>query len=232
MPLKRRNLSAASRSSRAAGIDSETFKTLGGPFINSVYDGKVIATDGYVLLIVDKKLLRCKYETDSLKIPHQGYKPISIPISFAAIDDAYNQLDLVPEEVSEDGKDKDCPECLGEGKVEFEYNAENGETYYHDCDCPICEGTGIREDYVPVKTGRMLVPEGSVFIMHRTFFDARRVWKAVEALRLMGFEQMTWVGESETGMNWFEVCDGMQLVLMPMANTGNFKQEIRIEMEE
>lgn len=207
-------------------------KKLTRPFINSVYDGKVIATDSYVMLIVDKKLLRCKYETDSQKIPRQqSYKPISISISFAAIDDAYNQLKLVPEEVSEDGKDKDCPECLGEGKVEFEYNAENGQTYYHECDCPICDGTGIREDYVPVKTGRMLAPEGSVFIMHRTYFDARRVWKVVEALRLMGFEKMKWVGESETGMNWFEVCDGMQLVLMPMVNTGNFKQEIRIEME-
>ena len=145
-------------------------KQLTRPFINSVYDGKVIATDGYVLLIADRKLLRCKYETDTLKIPHQSYKPISIPISFKAIDDAYNQLELVP--------------------------------------------------------------EGSVFIMHHTYFDARRVCKVVEALRLMGFEQMTWVGESTTGMNWFDVCDGLQLVLMPMANTCNFKQEIRIEMED
>lgn len=211
--------------------DEALRKQLTRPFINERYDGKVIASNGYVMLIVDRKLLRCKYETDKLRIPHQEYKPISIPISFAAIDDAYNQLELEPEEVAEDGKDKDCPECLGEGKVEFEYNAENGETYYHECDCPICDGTGIRDDYVPVKTGRMLVPEGSVFIMHRTFFDPRRVWKAVTALRLMGFEQMTWVGENETGMNWFDVCDGLQLVLMPMANTNNFKQEIIVKLE-
>ena len=212
--------------------DTYLRKQLTRPFINSVYDGKVIATNGYMMLIVDRKLLRCKYETDSLEIPRQqSYKPISIPIRFKVIDDAYNQLQLEEEEVPEKGKDKDCPECLGEGKVEFEYNAENGETYYHECNCPICDGTGIREDYIPLKTGRMLVPPGSVFIMRKTYFDACRVWKVVEALRLMGFEQMKWVGESETGMNWFEVCDGMQLVLMPMANTGNFKQEIRIEME-
>ena len=213
--------------------DSFLHKKLTRPFINSVYDGKVIAADSYVMLIVDKKLLRCKYETDSQEIPRQrSYKPISIPISFAAIDDAYNQLELEPEEVSEDGMNKDCPECLGEGKVEFEYNAENGQTYYHHCNCPICDGTGIREDYVPVKTGRMLIPFGAVFIMHHTIFDARLVWKVVEALRLMGFEQMTWVCEDERGANFFDVCDGMQLVMMPMANTGNFKQEIRVKMEE
>lgn len=212
--------------------DTHFRKQLTRPFINSVYDGKVIATDGYVLLIADRKLLRCKYETDTLKIPHQSYKPISIPISFKAIDEAYNQLELVPEEVSEDGQDKECPECDGAGEVEFEYNATDNQTYYHYCECPICNGTGIRNDYVPVQTGRMLVPEGSVFIMHHTYFDARRVCKVVEALRLMGFEQMTWVGESTTGMNWFDVCDGLQLVLMPMANTCNFKQEIRIEMED
>lgn len=213
--------------------DDEVFrKQLTRPFINESHDGKVMATDGYVLLIVDRKLLRCKYETYKLKISQQGYKPISTPISFAAIDDAYNQLELVPEEVSEDGKDKDCPECCGVGKVDFVYYAENGETYYHECDCPICEGTGIRDDYVPVKTGRMLIPFGAVFIMHNSYFDARRVWKAVTALRLMGFEQITWVGESETSMNRFEVCDGMQLLLMPMTNNGIFKQGIRVELEE
>lgn len=213
--------------------DDEVFrKQLTRPFINERHDGKVTATDGYVLLIADRKLLRCKYETDKLKIPQQGYKPISIPINFKTIDKAYHLLQLEEEEVAEDGKDKDCPECLGEGKVEFEYNAENGETYYHVCDCPICEGTGIRADYVPVKTGRMLIPFGAVFIMHNSYFDVRRVWKAVTALRLMGFEQMTWVGESETGMNLFDVCDGMQLVLMPMANTANFKQEIRVKLED
>ena len=207
-------------------------KQLTRPFINESYDGKVMATDGYVLLIVDKKLLRCKYETDKLKIPQQSCKSISIPISFAAIDDAYNQLELEPEEVSEAGKDKDCPECLGEGKVEFEYNAENGKTYYHECDCPICEGTGVLEDYVPIKTGRMIVPDGSVFLMKNCIFDVKRVMKVVEALRLMGFEQMTWVCEDEADANFFNVCNGMQLVLMPMANTGNFKQEIRVKLEE
>lgn len=212
--------------------DTHFRKQLTRPFINSAYDGKVIATDCSVLLIADRKLLRLKYETDSLVIPHQSYKPVSITISFKAIDEAYNQLELVPEEVSEDGLDKECPECDGEGQVEFEYNATDNQTYYHYCKCPICDGTGIRNDYVPIKTGRMLVPVGSVFIMHHTYFDARRVWKVVEALRLMGFEQMTWVGESTTGMNWFDVCDGLQLVLMPMVNTCNFKQEIRIEMEE
>ena len=206
-------------------------KKLTRPFIIESCDDKVVATDGYIMLIVDRKLLRCKYETDKLNIPQQSCESISIPISFAAIDEAYHLLQLEDEEVSEDGKDKDCPECLGEGKVEFEYNAENGETYYHVCDCPICEGTGIRADYVPVKTGRMLIPAGSVFVMRHTIFDARRVWKVVEALRLMGFEQITWVCEDERGANFFDVCDGMQLVMMPMANTGNFKQEIRIEME-
>ena len=38
MPLKRRNLSAASRSSRAAGIDSETFKILGDMKIIQISD--------------------------------------------------------------------------------------------------------------------------------------------------------------------------------------------------
>jgi hypothetical protein len=38
MPLKRKNLSAANRSSRAAGIDSETFKTLGDMKIIQISD--------------------------------------------------------------------------------------------------------------------------------------------------------------------------------------------------
>lgn len=181
--------------------DTHLRKQLTRPFIDSAYDGKVIATDGYVLLIVDRKMLRYKYETDSLKIPCHSCEPISKTIDFKNIDDAYNQLELEPEEVSEDGMDKECPECGGEGKVEFEYTADNNETYYHYCECPICEGTGIREGYVSVKTGRMLIPEGSVFLVGHTIFDARRVWKVVTALRLMGFERMAYVAESTTGMN-------------------------------
>lgn len=212
-------------------VDSVLHEELTSPFLNESYGGKVMATDGYVLLIVDRKLLRCKYQTYNLKIPSQSYEHINRLVSFSAVDEAYNQIALEAEMEAADGKEKECPECNGTGTVDWEYTDWEGEIHYHEFDCPICDGSGEREDYVPVPTGRMLIPYGTAFVMHHTYFDANRVWKAVTALRQMGFESMTWVGESPQGMNWFEVCDGLTLVIMPILPSHEH-QEIEIKLEE
>lgn len=211
--------------------DEAFHKKMTRPFINESYGGKVIASDCYVMLIIDRKLLRCKYQTDKLTIPNQSGKLINKRINFSAIDEAYNQIVLEAEMEAADGKEKECPECNGTGTVDWEYTDWEGEIHYHEFDCPICDGSGEREDYVPVPTGRMLIPHGTAFVMHHTYFDASRVWQAVTGLRLMGFESMTWVGESPQGMNWFEVCDGLTLVIMPILPSHEH-QEIEIKLEE
>lgn len=209
--------------------DTVLHQKLARPFINELYDGKVIATDCYLLLIVDPKLLRCKYETDQQQIPRMSCKRICVPIDFKAVDEAYEQLEKIPEEVSEDGEPKECPECAGSGTVDWEYIDSHGSTHYKDATCPICDGTGEREDYVPVKTGRMILPEYSAFLMGQTYFNANFVMRAVEALRLMGFESMTWVGDSVNGMNRFNVCDGVDLVIMPVL-ANNLSQCVEIKL--
>lgn len=211
--------------------DEAFHKKMTHPFINESYGGKVIACDCYVMLIIDRKLLRCKYQTDELTIPNESGKLINKRINFSAIDEAYNQIVLEAEMEAADGKEKECPECDGTGTVDWEYTDGEGEIHYHEFDCPICDGSGEREDYVPVPTGRMLIPYGTAFVIHHTYFDARRVWQAVTGLRLMGFESMTWVGESPQGMNWFEVCDGLTLVIMPILPSHEH-QEIEIKLEE
>ena len=184
------------------------------PFINEKDNGRLTATDAHIMLMVDTSLLRCKYKSQEVTVPNVESENCNRIVRFADIDAAYNRFKLVPEMVAKDGGTDECPECDGTGTVEYEYTDNEGNTHYHEEDCPICEGDGKR-DVEMVPTGRMLLPEKSLFRIDGVTFEARELWKAVEGLRLMGFEQMTWQTAKENRANRFDVCEGVTFLIMP-----------------
>ena len=185
------------------------------PFVPQCNPSLVIATDGRMMFLVDKSLTSGKYAAQKIRIPEWSNHKLGRVVPFANIEAAYNRFVLTPEMKPVDGEDDECPECCGTGTVEFEYTCDtDGRTHYHEDDCPICEGTGKREvEYVP--TGRWLLPEKGLFRLGDVTFKAELLWKAVEALRLMGFEQMTWQTANADGVNLFDVAEGIQFVIMP-----------------
>lgn len=186
------------------------------PHYNQRDGGKLMATDGRIMLTIDpaKVSIRCKYDQESLPVVAPHNAGIGKRISFDSIEEAYRRFKLVPEMVSEDGQDDECPECMGTGTVEYTYECDtNGKTYYHEDDCPVCEGTG-RRDVKMVPTGRMLLPPKSVFRIGDVTFKAAQLWRAVEALRLLGFDSMTWQTAHTGGANLFDICDGIQFITM------------------
>lgn len=185
------------------------------PYFNEADGGRLIATDGVVMVVVDPKLLRGKYKSVSQKIPFSFDDfDKEVEVTFAAVEEAMHEFELIPEKVSKDGGSSECPECDGSGTVEFEYTDNEGETHYHEEDCPICDGTGVREDYELVETGRMILPEHSVFNLCGSLLKADRLVECVEAFRKMGFERMVLRKQNVHGANIFEVCDGMTFVMM------------------
>lgn len=200
------------------------------PSINDKDFGRLLATDGYVMALVDPKLIRCKYKHIMQKIPDFDYerKDFTKIFEFDKFDQAYNKLDLIPEKVTSDGKSTDCPECNGYGSVEYEYTDKEGEMHYQDCECPICHGTGERGDYELVETGRMLLPKNSTFGLGDVIIGASNLQRVVTALRLMGFERMTWLSKQHGG-NIFKVCDGFTVVIMSSLQQGEHHQRIEIK---
>lgn len=187
------------------------------PFINDADNGRVMATTGYIMALVDAKLLRHKYEHDWHRLPDYDYgrKDFERVVDFANVYKAFNQLPLTPEKVSKDGKDKECTECDGSGTVEYEYTAGDGQTYYVDHECPICEGTGVREDYDETETGRMILQDDCSFGLGNMVLHARYFMRVVSALQMMGFERMTW-RSTQGYANIFDVCDGFTVLVMAL----------------
>ena len=185
------------------------------PFKNERDEGRVWATDGHVLLIVDPKLTRCKYETGRLGLPTFNDDNCDNLITFDRIEEAFAKFELVPEMKIEKGEDIECEECEGTGEVEWEFTDSHGHTYYETHDCPCCDGSGEKAEQKKVPTGRMILPKFALFDFDGATFDASIIMRAVEALRKMGFTEMRQRVKVCNAGNIFHIADGVRLVIMP-----------------
>jgi hypothetical protein len=199
------------------------------PLLNNPYyceaKGEVMASDGYIMLMVDPKLLRRKYTASEygakLTIPEQNCDTI---IRLDDIDSVFRQFDLVQEMVWEEGEECECYACEGEGMVQWEFTDPNGETHYMDDDCPVCYGTGKARESHKVPTGRMLPPDNAMFVIDGACFLARNMMKAVEGLRLLGCKELRHISTSKDFQNLFAVQDGIRLLVMPCIGDGDMKE--------
>lgn len=189
---------------------------LSRPFINDKDNGRLFASDGYVMVLIDPSLLQEEYETDSQRIPELGIEFMSQDILLDDIEAACKNINLIPEKKPKDGILKDCPECDGTGTVEYEYVDQGSHHHYKECDCPVCGGDGINPKYEMVETGKMIVPPKTVFHIGDVYFNAQLVQRCLWALRVMGFNRMTWKYASPIQANIFDICDGFKFVLMPV----------------
>lgn len=199
------------------------------PFVNDKDNGRILATNGIVMIVVDPKYVRGKYMHFSQRLPDYDYRRNDIDkfIPFSVIEKAYNTFNLIPEKMSKDGQSADCPECDGHGTVEYEYRDRWGNLHYQQCTCPECEGSGKRADFELVETGRMILPDDSTFQLKDQIVSAEILWKVVTALRLMGFNSMRLKSQQNHG-NLFEVCDGITVLIMSRLEIGENHRKIKL----
>jgi hypothetical protein len=198
------------------------------PILNSPFfcepTGEVRASDGCIMLMVDPKLLRRKYAASDfsawLTIHRQNSNTI---VKLDDIEEVFNQFELVPEMIEEEGDECECPACEGEGTVQWEFTAPDGKTYYMDEDCPVCDGTGKAVEHHKVPTGRMLPPRDAMFVIDGVRFPAYYMMKAVNGLRLLGCKELRHIATSKDVANLFAVQDGIRLLVMPCIGDGTMK---------
>lgn len=188
---------------------------LNAPFFNEKRN-EVWATDGNVMLMADRKLLRRKYNKSerytNLPIPEPNSDTI---VDVKDIEAAFKRFDLKPEMVEEEGEECECTACDGLGEVQWTFTDDDGETYYISGECPVCDGTGRAKKRRLVPTGRMLPPKGAVLVIDGVNFGAIHFMKAVEGLRLLGCNQLHHIYTDVFGNNLFEVQDGIHLLVVP-----------------
>jgi DnaJ-class molecular chaperone len=112
-------------------------KWMRSPFTNA--DKKVIfATDGSAMICINNN--GCENDFENYEDKIKGTYPVgcsncNISISFEELQAALNKIKPVNE--------KKCPDCDGDGVVEWTY-----ESYIEEFECPVCLGNGtIRTNY-------------------------------------------------------------------------------------
>ena len=116
------------------------------PFLNGDY---VVATDTHFLVVVNKEEVESDdplnvYEKDYVEIVEssKGDEVKNITFNY---NDLLNALKQVP--ISSDSEHL-CPDCNGDGEVDFEYCSTHDYEYTLRGECPVCHGTGINDNFL------------------------------------------------------------------------------------
>ena len=193
--------------------DANIRRTLQKPF----FDGKnVCATDCYWLI-------RVKPEAYGL-IPAEGpksielnYLPKPLILSVKRLDKAIRDNCHFVDEEEEVSPEVRCEECCGTGEVEWEYRDSDFELHTHDFECPICDGTGVKEESVKRKTGRKVLELQSEYIsINNVNFDSYRLLRLVELCDELGIEELEITALENSRACCFKLNEDCEFILMPV----------------
>lgn len=190
--------------------------TLKTPFIQE-NDGRVWASDGHILIMVNQKCISGEYKTQNLgsKLPVREYN-VDIPLFVTDLQDA---LDRCPQEdeVLITYKEVTCPECDGTGKVEAEYRADYDDRDYKVVGyCPICDGLGKIDGEVRTPTGKKIPQKDSVIKLGKGYFKWHHFRTFIKTCKMLGITQIQLVRTHETEMSILELSKDIHIGFMPM----------------
>lgn len=178
---------------------------------------KAVATDAHFLVAVPE--WNGNYEqSNKAASAYPMFVDFRKEYSIEQFKDAIAQVPLV-DGFDEEIKVDECDECNGEGEVEFEYYA-NGKYYYHDADCPVCEGEGQTEVTKQIPNGTK-VPDSTKQIRIRLgCFSIEAVQRLIKVAELLNEKTVTLVnqkGNNSAAMFHVGQCE---VLLMPLMNHG------------
>ena len=191
--------------------------TLKEPFIQKS-DGRVWASEGHILIMVNQKCVSGEYETRDLgsNLTVRDYNcDESLLVS-----DLQDALDRCPQEdefIITDTKQVICPECNGTGEVEADYRADYDDEYYEIVGrCPICDGSGIIDEEVRTPTGKKIPQEDSIIKLGKGYFKWHFFRTIIKTCKMLDIKQIRLVRTHETNINILELSKDIHVGLMPM----------------
>lgn len=190
------------------------------PFIDK-NDGRVWATDGHVLIMVNSECVSGKYETRDLgsKIPVREYNCDELLL----VSDLEDAIKKCPQEAEMKIKHNvvQCPECNGEGEIHAAYYADSdGEFYTVSATCPICDGEGTIEEEEREPTGNMIPKDDSLIKFGEGYFNWRLINSIIEACEISKIEKIRLVRTSISELSIVELSKDIHIGIMPMRLNG------------
>lgn len=157
-------------------------------------DGWVYASNLHIAIRIKKKKVGVDFP--STYTPYAGaeerrYPNLPIPtdhfkatISLKALKKAMNRVPEVEEE-------NICEECHGSGRVEWEYEAEDGEVYNDTFDCPVCHGQGDLG-----KTGRKIKDPKFYLLIEGMAYPQIEITPLIKAMEMLKIDSIKAVARS------------------------------------
>ena len=207
--------------------DKDEFRDiLKTPFINE-HDGRVWATDGYVLIAVKPDCVSRKYETsDYGRGMHLGVTNCDEFLSVSDLRDALRRCPQEPEMKIKSKKVVRCPECEGTGVVTAEYEADYDDHVYEiEVDCPICDGEGTIKEEVKEPTGNSFPTKDSIIKLGKGYFRCLRIDKIIKACEMLKIDKIKLVRISTTDPSTFELDKDVNICVMPINSLALSEEE-------
>lgn len=186
------------------------------PFVDK-YDGRVWATDGHNLIMVNPECVSGKYETRDMggKIPVRDYN-CDESLLVSDLQDAIKRCPQEPEMKIKYNVAR-CPECNGSGEVDVEYYADSDGKYYTiSGTCPICDGEGTIEEEEREPTGNMIPKEDILIKFGEGYFKWRLINSIIKACEKLKIEEIRLVRTSISTLSIVEVSKDIHIAIMPM----------------
>lgn len=189
-------------------------------------NGKVMASNGRHFLAISKEATVGEFPTRRMfTYSIEGTRLGGI--SVATLKEALGKLPQEDEYITT-YEGRDCEECEGTGMVTAEYHSKDGDEYDIECDCPICEGTGWKEQARMEKTGRT-IPVALATININGYYMA---WDYIDTLcqacAIVGVDSIECFTSGITDLLTFKLTENISVGIMRMLTPQN-TNSIKIE---
>lgn len=184
------------------------------PFIQS---GKVCASDGHMLIRIDIDKCEGKYpgslgRPDGLVAP-----PIDrvVPEPTMAEPLTRRQLLKAVKKAPEEKTSRTCPDCGGEGQVEWRYTDKSGGHHHHLAECPVCDGAGEVGFYTAKQCQ---------FILHGCALSLHHLKVLLRTMDLLATDTLTLAHCTPPAGAILLTAPDIEIVLMPQLRDRNLEQ--------
>lgn len=177
-------------------------------------NGKVMASNGRHLIAISKETTVGEFPTRRMLASSiEGTRLGRIPV--AALKEALGKLPQEDEYITT-YEGRDCEECEGTGMVTVEYHSKDGDEYDIECDCPICEGSGWKEQPRKEKTGRT-IPEALACInINGLYLDWKYIDTLCQACAIVGVDSLECLTPDITDLLTFKLTENISVGIMRM----------------
>ena len=186
------------------------------PFIEA-NDGRVWASDSYILIMVNAECVSCKYDTRDYRVVINTREyTCDKPLLVSDLQDALKRCPHEPE-MNITSKVVRCPECDGKGEVSIEYEADyDNQVYWIDATCPVCDGEGTIEEEEGRPTGNSIPREDSIIKLGKGYFKCLRIDKIIKACEILKIEKIKLVRTSPAYPSVIELSEDIHIGVMPL----------------